>query len=167
VAAGSSLVSLQGPAVAGSRAFPATVTVNAAALHGGRAVVAFTLAVDADLGGGSRPAGPALAQYSAALALTDQAGLSAAPVAVAAFADGVVAMLANQATGGTWSARFDARLAQVGPLEDLGLRNVQLRDSSQDEDGLVLLGLQTGLATLDGFRVTGEPPRTWLIEVRR
>jgi hypothetical protein len=86
---------------------------------------------------------------------------------VAAFADGVVAMLANQATGGTWSARFDARLAQVGPLEDLGLRNVQLRDSSQDEDGLVLLGLQTGLATLDGFRVTGEPPRTWLIEVRR
>jgi hypothetical protein len=167
VSLGSALVSLQGATVAGSRTFSATTTVNAAALQGGRAVVALTLGADADFGGGSRPSGGYLAQYDAALALNAQAALSAAPVAVTAFADKAVAMLSNVGTGGTWSARYDLALTQVGALEDLGLRNVRVISSGQDEDSLVLLGLQTGAASLDGYRVTNEPPRTWLIEVRR
>jgi hypothetical protein len=166
VTAGSTLVSLQGGTVAGSRTFSG-VTLSAAALQGGRAVVGLTLSVEADFGGGVRPPGDYLAQYDAALALTAQAVLTAPAVAVAAFDDGAVGMLSNRITGGTWAARFDAALAARGALEPLDLKNVLIQNSSQDENSLVLLGLQTGAASLDGYRLTAQTPRTWLIEVAR
>jgi hypothetical protein len=126
--------------------------------------VALSLALDGDLGGGARPAGGYLAQYDAALTLT--ASVATPAVAVAAFPDGAVVMTANQTTRSTAATRYDLSLTPRGPPTDLGLPNVRILSSGQDGDRLVLLGLQTGAAMFDGFRLTTDT-RTWLLEIRR
>lgn len=164
VAAGPNLVALQGGAVAATRTIPGA-TVQAAAIQGGRALVSLALSADADFGAGARPASPYLVQYDAALNPT--ASVAVQVTAVALFADGAMALTVNPTTRGTAAVRYDGALAPRGTPQDLGLSNVRILASGQESGRMVLLGLQLGAAMFDGFRLTSETGRTWLLEVAR